>query len=485
MTAPSSPLLTDDLPNGSSSDAAQALSLLRRPSRLAIGMLGVLALVFVAGVVNVMDSIAPSLPLALVGGVGLMALVSLAIGRYETAVALGFLLSGVVKIEPAPPDGVFAVIIAIAIVTGRLRVDRVPAPVAFLLAGLTAISVFSFAAAYSVGFGVRFVSITLYLFVFSIWLAGYVDSERRGRQIVLAWLTIAVISSLLGSMALQFPGFPMRLEFIADGASRGSALFKDPNVYGPFLVPIAVILLEELISPRLLRLRLLAGLTIFAILIVGLIFSFSRAAWANMLVSTAVMLAIMLLRRRHTLRLVGVLGGLGIVGMIVMAVVVFGGQAEFIGQRAQLQGYDSERFGAQRAGIEIASRYPLGVGPGQFQFHHPVETHSTYIRVLAEQGPLGLAMWASLCLVTLGLAIANAFAGRSAGGIGSASLLGAWCGLLVNSVVVDTLHWRHLWVVAGLIWAASMIGERRERHAAQAASKRRRGAPSAAAQSRR
>ena len=52
-----------------------------------------------------------------------------------------------------------------------------------------------------------------------------------------------------------------------------------------------------------------------------------------------------------------------------------------------------------------------------------------------------------------GRGFANAIAGRDTYGIGSAALLGAWCGLLVNSFVIDTLHWRHLWVVAALIWA--------------------------------
>jgi hypothetical protein len=27
---------------------------------------------------------------------------------------------------------------------------------------------------------------------------------------------------------------------------------------------------------------------------------------------------------------------------------------------------------------------------------------------------------------------------------------------VVSSFVVDTLHWRHLWVVAAIIWAGSM-----------------------------
>ena len=46
--------------------------------------------------------------------------------------------------------------------------------------------------------------------------------------------------------------------------------------------------------------------------------------------------------------------------------------------------------------------------------------------------------------------------GRDTYGIGSAALLAAWCGLLANSVFIDTLHWRHLWLVAGLIWAAQV-----------------------------
>jgi hypothetical protein len=47
-------------------------------------------------------------------------------------------------------------------------------------------------------------------------------------------------------------------------------------------------------------------------------------------------------------------------------------------------------------------------------------------------------------------------------------LLAAWVGLLANSVFVDTLHWRHLWILAGLIWAGSLIP--RDDDAAQASS---------------
>jgi O-antigen ligase len=107
---------------------------------------------------------------------------------------------------------------------------------------------------------------------------------------------------------------------------------------------------------------------------------------------------------------------------------------------------------------------PVGVGPGQFQYHHPVETHSTFVRVLAEQGFAGLAVWLGIVLATLVLALRNVVRGRETYGIGSAALLGSWCGLVFNSVVVDTLHWRHLWVVAALIWAGAMA-ESRDRRA--------------------
>ncbi len=90
-----------------------------------------------------------------------------------------------------------------------------------------------------------------------------------------------------------------------------------------------------------------------------------------------------------------------------------------------------------------------------------ISSHSTYVRVLAEQGILGFFVIVGLLLTTLILAGRNAVLGRGTYGIGSAALLGAWVSLLVNSFVVDTLHWRHLFFVAALIWAGSRTPEPR------------------------
>ena len=50
--------------------------------------------------------------------------------------------------------------------------------------------------------------------------------------------------------------------------------------------------------------------------------------------------------------------------------------------------------------------------------------------------------------------------GRDTWGIGSTALLAIWCGLLANSFFIDTLHWRHLWLFAGLIWGGAVLERR-------------------------
>jgi O-antigen ligase len=139
----------------------------------------------------------------------------------------------------------------------------------------------------------------------------------------------------------------------------------------------------------------------------------------------------------------------------VGAVVAITGSSSFVEERARYQTYDNDRFGAQERGLELAQSNPIGIGPGQFEFRAPISAHSTYIRVVAEQGIAGFFVIGFVIFGTLLLAIYNVVLGRGTFGITSVALLACWCGILANSLFVDTLHWRHLWIVAGLIWAAA------------------------------
>jgi O-antigen ligase len=215
-------------------------------------------------------------------------------------------------------------------------------------------------------------------------------------------------------------------------------------------------MLQEAIEPRLIRLRPAFKLLIVGILLGGVLFSFSRGAWINAAVAIVVVFAVTAIRRGGARRAGRLLAMTMIAGGLLLAIFSAIGSVKFLNERAALQQYDTERFSAQKTGIDLATQNPLGIGPGQFEVVSPLSTHSIYVRVLAEQGLLGFMVVLALLLITLLLATQNALAGRSTYGIGSAALLGSWAGMLVNSLVVDTAHWRHLWLIAPLIWLGSM-----------------------------
>lgn len=396
----------------------------------------------------------PSLLFCLVLGGGLVGFTFLTIARYDLAVGIGMSLLGVVFVEPAPPDAIFAIVIIVALATGRFNLNRVPLVIFSVIGAFLALNLISMANAVDPGRAASYFMITLYLAVFALWLTSYVTSERHARIILTGYLIAAVSSTLLGLGALlgPLPGGDVLL--FNDDRIRG--LFKDANVYGPFLIPVALLLFEEIIRPRLLRLNIGLKSILLLVLTIGVIFSFSRAAWLNLAIGFAVVLGILLLRGTSGRRLVPILLMLSVLGFATAGVVVATGQETFLTERASLQAYDAERFGAQEAGLELAAQYPLGVGPGQFEDQIQYSAHSTYIRTYAEQGILGLVTMIVLIGTTLLLAIRNAALGRSSYGLGSAALLAAWVGLVANSFFVDTLHWRHFWLVAALIWVAAM-----------------------------
>ena len=155
-----------------------------------------------------------------------------------------------------------------------------------------------------------------------------------------------------------------------------------------------------------------------------MLFSFSRAAWLNAAVGVFAMLVVVALRRGGGGKAMGILVTL-LVSLIALAVFVsVTGSANFLSERARLQSYDTSRFNAQETGLRLVAVYPFGVGPGQFESHAPISTHSAYVRSLAEQGVLGLVTVFSLLIGTLLFAGRNAALGRDTYGLGSAALFG-------------------------------------------------------------
>jgi O-antigen ligase len=394
---------------------------------------------------------------AVASAFGVIGVLALAAARYELTVAAGFLLLGVVRMEPAPSDALLAAVIALAIVSGRFDLRRVPGSMVALLVLLLALNLLSMTAASDLGDAMRFFGITLYLATLAVWLTTYLQSPERMRRVVGAYVAGAAAFAALAVLGL-FVAYPGHDLLTGESATRAQGAFKDPNVFGPFLIPAALIMLEEALRPRLFGLRRGASAALLAVLALGIVFAYSRAGWLNLAVGVLVMLVVMSLRTDAGRAVAGTLALVAVMAAVGGAAVVATGSAEFLQERAQVQAYDTDRFSAQRTGVQLAEEHALGVGPGQFEHAQPVSAHSIYIRVLAEQGVVGLATLVALLAGTLVLAAANVVGGRDAYGVGSAVLLAAWCGLLANSAFVDTLHWRHLWFVAALIWVAAMRG---------------------------
>jgi hypothetical protein len=445
-------------------------------ARWALGALVAAVAVAAGGALGLALNAHPLPSFLLVGGtVGAIALLVITLARYELAVALGFALLPVVRVEPSPADVVFGVVILVAALTGRLTLRRLPLAALGLVFGFLAINALSVFQADDVAAAGRFVAITVYLGAFGLWVAAYVDSQSHARRLVVIYVTTAAGFAFAASAAL-FVAFPGHELLLGGGGFRAQGLFKDPNVFGPFLVPPALILLEELITPRLLSWSTATKLLTLCVLVAGVVFSYSRAAWLNFLLASLVLLIVVAMRRRGARRALVILMFLLSAGLFAYGVLVLTGSTSFLRQRAEFQVYDVQRFSVQRGGVQLGEHHPIGIGPGQFEIVAPRAAHSTYVRMFAEQGPLGLALGVALLLATLAFAVSSVRRGRGTHGIGSATLLAAWVGLLANSFFVDTLHWRHLWLVAGLIWAGAMIGRR----GAAGVEPRRRGHPEAA-----
>lgn len=422
-------------------------------SLLALALLGV-------GFADLFNSANISVGLALAGGLALVLFLALTISHYDTAIAIGLLLMGIVRFEPAPPDIAFAVVMSVAAMTGRFRLNRVPLILRWIVGLLLIVNLLSMMDVVNTSVAVRFLFITVYLVIFSLWLTGYVDSPSRARLVVVTWLVIGVASAIISAAALNLP-VPGRSFILGsvDNSQRASGFFKDPNVFGPFLIPIALILLEQRIAPRSPRLLRMRGSTTWLCLLaltLGILLAYSRAGWLNFGLALLVMLGALALRRRGARRALRALSALLLIGGVTAVILSATGSIGFLEHRAQLhQSYDNGRFAAQHLGWELGWTHPVGIGPGQFESYSPVAAQSTFVRVFSEQGPVALLLWVAMLLVTLVLALRNVAMGRDTYGIGSAALLGAWCGMILNSTVVDTLHWRHMWVVAALIWAST------------------------------
>jgi len=367
---------------------------------------------------------------------------------YQPLFVLAFLLSSVVFIEPAPFD-LLTVMLGVALFLRRpLRLLPFQRPAGVLLGAFLLVNFGTVMASDHTVHALRYLMITVFVGLVFLTVIAYANATERPERVVTvmmrAWVVTAVLTALLGSLA-YFGVSPLSF-LLRFGRIQG--LFKDPNVYGPFLIPPLLYLVARLLTAHRLQARHLAAILVLAL---GVALSFSRAAWINAVVATALLLILMALFRARLavrpafLRLVPLLLLVGASSLVVLAQP---STRAFLEERSRLQGYDSERFATQAEAVSSLLASPLGIGPGEVELTFNYATHSSYARTAAEYGVPGLLLLFAFLAFSVFMALRSARAGSVVHMLALAALVG----LLINSAVVDTIHWRHFWVVLALCW---------------------------------
>ena len=160
------------------------------------------------------------------------------------------LASSVAIIEPSPHDGLMGVL-AIACFAAGVRFDRHIALLFLLLLVFNVAGLLSLLNVPGQEMTVQYSITSIYLGVAAVLFAALFASNTMPRIVTVraAYVLTATVIALAG-IAGYFSLFPHAHDLFATN-DRALGAFKDPNVYGPFLIWPALVVLERMLARRL------------------------------------------------------------------------------------------------------------------------------------------------------------------------------------------------------------------------------------------
>ena len=381
------------------------------------------------------------------------------------AVFLGIFLSGFVISEPAPYELYMAGLIAIWALFG-LRISRAAMPLLVLLVTMNIGGMISMTQMADLANTPLYLAVSLFLAFTAVFFASVTAVQPSlYRLIFFAYVVSAVITSLLGISGYfhAFPGAEMFTKY-----DRAAGAFQDPNVFGPFLVLPGIYLLYLLLTGPVSRMPLLA--VPLLIITAGIFFSFSRGAWGMFAVSAVLLTGCLFLQSASGMfRLRVVVMTIAALALLVVAMIVIlqlPGVSEMFSNRAHLeQSYDTARLGrfARSAiGFEMALEHPLGIGPLVFGTIFGEDTHDIWLKMLMDYGWLGFVSFLTLVAWTISAGFRILLRDRP----WQPYLLCAYVAFIGNvglGTFIDIDHWRHVYLLLGLIWGAIALEYRHQR----------------------
>ncbi|MGC8955157.1 MAG: O-antigen ligase family protein [Fervidobacterium sp.] len=365
--------------------------------------------------------------------------------------SLYILLSGFVFIEPSPAEYWFTIFLPFLLINFSTTWEIITS---FVLIFFPMIISTYIGLAFFDLFNYRFFIIDIYLFVFFLVLSSYAQSFRKNNDdpifldtLTKFWSLAGAINILVGILAYTTGNLFFFGTNVLYGGLRLKGFFKDPNVLGPFLVPITVYYLDKYLRKKG---KIIVNLSALFFFTIGVLLTFSRAAWLNYFTSTLIVVLNAIRKRSFRFRMLSftllALFMFGLIWIISDEILLSNvSLKDFFLARLGLQSYDTDRFAAQRMFDKVVSQTSVifGAGPGNYEHFSSYATHSLFARYIGERGIFGFVLLIFFFVVITRKVSRSRY---------KLFLISSLVGQLVNSFFIDSLHWRHLWVLLSLVF---------------------------------
>jgi hypothetical protein len=362
----------------------------------------------------------------------------------------------IVFIEPSPYELVTLVAAVLFVATG-LRLRLVLMPLLLLLVLLNV--------GYTIGAiplldqsdVASWIATSWYMAVTVMFFAMVVSDDTAARlEMLRRGLTVGAMIASLSALAGYFDLVPGGHDLLTL-YERARGTFKDPNVLGAFLILPALFVLQSVVTDGF---RKSVGSAIaLGIMALAILLAFSRAAWGGLAITSAFMLALMVLTspsRAQRSRIV-VMSVVAVITVVLLIAVLlsFDQIGEMFRQRASFdQSYDEGRFGRfgrHILGADMALDLPFGIGPLQFHNYFPEDTHNSYLNAFMSGGWLAGLCYPTLIAVTVVMGFRHLLKPvpwqRA-----YLAVFAAFLGTVGEAFIIDTDHWRHFWMMLGTMW---------------------------------
>jgi len=156
------------------------------------------------------------------------------------------------------------------------------------------------------------------------------------------------------------------------------------------------------------------------------------------------------------------LAALGCVLLIFtfLAILQIDAVSNLFSERAKVvQDYDGGklgRFERHALGFKMALENPLGIGPLVFPKYFVEDTHNIYLKSLMAYGWIGFVSWLMMMFWTLIAGFKLLFRPRPWQVYHQIAYV-VFVGHCFVGIVIDIDHWRHSYLMIGIIWACILL----------------------------